>query len=255
MSSPQLRINDFAHYVTPQASNGGPKDPQIILVFGWFGPDTGGMGKQSSQQCIQTNRQRPILEKLAQLGLFGPTPPRLLIHILSSGGAIQLLWLGLALQSRLCGDTQQPLTCLIIDSSPGSLRHADVQTFLTSSITGLKRLVGLAVVSLIYFGVWTKSTISGRPMIHDFMRDGLRDPHILPWMDPSTHRLYLYSDADQTTLVGDVKEHIEAAKEKGLNVREEYFLGSDHVQHSRKYPERYWGAVRSTWDDTVRSKL
>ncbi|KAF8130040.1 hypothetical protein K438DRAFT_1740303 [Mycena galopus ATCC 62051] len=279
MSSSELeRINDIAYYVAPQTSNGDPKDPQIILVFGWFGARLSHLVKYcakyselypaASQLIIQsdmvwgawesraayTNRQRPILEKLAQLGLFGPTPPRLLIHVLSNGGAAQLLWLGLALQSRLCRDTQ-PLTCLVIDSSPGSVLHADVQAGLTSSLTGSKRLVGLAVASLIYFGLWTKSTISGRPTIHDFMRNGLSNPRILPWMDSSTQRLYLYSDADQTTLVGDVKEHIEAAKEKGLNIREEYFLGSDHVQHSKKYPERYWGAVCSTWHDVVRSKL
>ncbi|KAF8130033.1 hypothetical protein K438DRAFT_1948428 [Mycena galopus ATCC 62051] len=242
MSSPQLRINDFAHYVTPQASDGGPKDPQIILVFGWPASQLIIQADTIRGQWASRAANRPILEKLAQLGLFGPTPPRLLIHTLSGGGAIQFLWLGLALQSRLCGDTQQPLTCLVIDSSPGSLRHANVQAILTYSLTGPKRLVGLAVASLIYFGLWTKSMISGRPTLHDFMRDGLNNPQILPWMDPSTQRLYLYSDADQITPASVIKEHVEAAKEKGWNVREEYFLGSDHVQHSRKYPQRYWEA-------------
>jgi hypothetical protein len=99
--------------------------------------------------------------------------------------------------------------------------------------------------------------ITGNPSTHDFIRDGLNNPKIFPWMDSGTPRLYLYSDADQYSRVEDVKEHIEAAKKKGLNVREEYFRGSQHVQHSKAEPDRYWKAVRSIWGDAVRvrSKL
>jgi hypothetical protein len=97
--------------------------------------------------------------------------------------------------------------------------------------------------------------ITGSPSLHNFTREGLNNPKIFPLMESTTPRLYLYSDADKFSLVSDVKAHIEAAKRKGLNVREEYFWGSQHVQHSRAYPEKYWSAVCSIWGDVVRSKL
>ncbi|KAJ7916251.1 hypothetical protein B0H13DRAFT_1609565 [Mycena leptocephala] len=194
---------------------------------------------------------------LGKLGLFGETPPRMIIHVFSSGGSFQLLWLALALESTSPKPAQQtqPLTCLLFDSAPGSVHLADVQHVLTLSLTGLKRLVGLAVASLIYTGAVTISMITGSPSLHNFIREGLNNPKIFPWMESTTPRLYLYSDADKFSLVSDVKAHIEAAKRKGLNVREEYFLGSQHVQHSGAYPEKYWGAVCSIWGDVVRSKL
>jgi hypothetical protein len=179
-----------------------------------------------------------------------------MLPIQSLGGVAQLLRFALALNSgppwRV--DTR-PLTCLVIDSAPGSYHHADAQRVLTYSLTGFKKLVGLAVAALIYMGLHTRSTITGRPMPHEFIRDGLSNPQILPWTDTSTPRLYLYSDADRTSLPSDVEAHIEPVKQNGLNVREEFFIGTEHVQHSREYPERYWNAIRSIWDDRIRSKL
>jgi hypothetical protein len=143
----------------------------------------------------------------------------------------------------------------MIDSAPGSYLHSDTQKLLTFSLTGFKRLVGLALASLVYIRLQMRSLATGHPVIHDFIREGLNNPEIFPWMDSTTPRLYLYSDADQVSDACDIRAHMEAAKRKGLNVREECFLESQHVQHSRVYPDRYWGAVRSIWGDTVGSKL
>ncbi|KAF8216297.1 hypothetical protein K438DRAFT_1953257 [Mycena galopus ATCC 62051] len=275
------RINDIAHYVAPRASNGQSKDPQLILIFGWLGATLSQLIKYSTRysefypaafqvliECdmvrgeiesrtANINQHKPILQKLAQLGLFGEMPLRILIHVFSSGGAIRLLWFAHALEST----TQQPVetqssTCIVvIDSSPGSLLLPDVRAALAHSLTGFQRFLGSAAISAMYTGLRARSAMTGRPMMHDFVRGGLSDPHIFPWTDTSTPRLYLYSDADQTALASDVKKHIQEAKEKGLNIREEYFLGSEHVQHSKRHPERYWRAILSTWDETVRSKL
>ncbi|KAJ6544358.1 hypothetical protein B0H19DRAFT_1267637 [Mycena capillaripes] len=274
------QINDISHYVPPKDSQGGQEDPQVILVFGWLGVALSQLMKYSSkysnaypaasQLIIQsdavamavrtTTANQQILEMLAKLGLFGEAPPRMLIHVFSGGGSFQLLWLALALKSKP-PPKGAPLTCLVIDSAPGSYHHANYQGVLTyylsgrEYVSGLKRLVGVVLVSFIYIGLKTTWIITGHPTMHAFICEGLANPQIFPWTNSGTSRLYLYSDADQTSFVGDVKAHIAAAKQKGLNIREEYFLGSPHVQHSRVYPERYWAAIRSIWDDTVRSKL
>jgi hypothetical protein len=96
----------------------------------------------------------------------------------------------------------------VIDSAPGSVHLADVQHVLTFSLTGFKRLVGLTVASLIYTGVLTISMITGSPSLHNFIREGLNNPKIFPWMESTTLRLYLYSDADKFSLVSDVKAHL-----------------------------------------------
>ncbi|KAJ6535201.1 hypothetical protein DFH09DRAFT_931848, partial [Mycena vulgaris] len=149
----------------------------------------------------------------------------------------------------------QPLVCLVLDFTPGAFRHSDLQRVLTLSLSGFKRLAGAAVASILYVALKTTSMISGRPDVHDFIRKGLNNPKILPWMNGATPRLYIYSDADNLSLVNDVSAHIEMAKEIGLNIREERFLGSPHVLHSRAYPQRYWDAVFSRWGDAARSKL
>ncbi|KAJ7690481.1 hypothetical protein B0H17DRAFT_1134291 [Mycena rosella] len=258
-SSGPERISHISHYVAPKDAKDRPADPQLILVFGWPAAQviiqsdmvSGMLGSRETN----IHRQLPILKRLAHLGLLGETPLRLLIHVFSGGGAGQFLWLALALEDRPSMRAHtQPLTCLIIDSAP-AFHHADMQRVLTFSLTGFKRLVAVAVAASLHVGLKMGSIISGRPLIHEFIREGLSNPKIFPWMDSATPRLYLYSDADQLSLIRDVKAHIEAAKQKGLNVQEVYFPGSPHVQHSRTYPDRYWSAVHSIWDDTFRSKL
>ncbi|KAJ7983177.1 hypothetical protein DFH06DRAFT_1172597 [Mycena polygramma] len=278
------RISELSHYLGPNLKDlqlGGPNDPQLILLFGWLGAKLPQLMKYSTKysemypaaaqviigadnvaavigsRATNVKRQTPILEKLAQLGLFGENPPRVLIHIFSGGGAIQLLWLALAQKSRApkLAQNARALACLVIDSAPGSFKHADARRTFTTGLTGFTKQVGLALASLVYIGGQTKSFITGTPSGHNFIRDGLNDPQIFPFMDSATPRLYLYSDSDRFSPVGSVKDHIEAAKQKGLNIQEEYFLGSPHVQHSRIYPDRYWDAVTARWGDTVRSKL
>ncbi|KAJ7451343.1 hypothetical protein FB451DRAFT_707096 [Mycena latifolia] len=283
LESGPIRISSIGHYIPPKHSGDGLQDPQLILLFGWFGASLLQLMKYSStysnaypaaaQILIQSDlvslvmgskepnryRLRPILEKLAEMGVLSDTPPRLLLHVFSGGGAGQLISLALLLGSTAPNKTFHPVasspTCLILDSAPGSFRHVGIQRGFVASLAGLTRLCGLAVASAFYVALTTGSIFSGQPRMHDFIRNNLNDPKFFPWMDRAVPRLYLYSDADQITASDYVRAHIAAAKKTGLTVREEVFLGSAHVQHSKVYPDRYWVAVRSIWGDAMRSKL
>jgi hypothetical protein len=72
-------------------------------------------------------------------------------------------------------------------------------------------------------------------------------PRILPWMGIHTPRLYLFSRPDKLIPWQDVAHHAETAKERGMDVRCELFEKSEHVQHTRGEPERYWSSVQEIW--------
>ncbi|KAJ7255645.1 hypothetical protein C8J57DRAFT_1186301 [Mycena rebaudengoi] len=276
-----VRVNNLCHYIPPRDGfKNGSNDPQLILIFGWMGaylpqlmkycakysnayPSAGQVLIQSDVVAgitgireVNLRRQRPILKLLSELGLFNEKPPRVLLHVFSGGGSSQLLWLALAIETMpLQAQTSCSPTCLVLDSTPGAFRHSDLRRVFLLGVTGFRRLAGETVASLVYCVLKASSAISGRPTTHDFIRDGLNNPQIFPWMDGTSPRLYLYSDGDQLVHFDDVRQHITAAKAKGLNVRAEEFVGSPHVQHSRMHPDRYWAAVHTAWGQAVRSKL
>ncbi|KAK9244831.1 hypothetical protein V1506DRAFT_577755 [Lipomyces tetrasporus] len=61
-------------------------------------------------------------------------------------------------------------------------------------------------------------------------------------------RCYIYSDSDEFILDHDIEDHADAADVKGLKVKKVKFTGTKHVEHMRTDLERYWGAVKGTWD-------
>ncbi|KAK9494589.1 hypothetical protein V1508DRAFT_412089 [Lipomyces doorenjongii] len=46
----------------------------------------------------------------------------------------------------------------------------------------------------------------------------------------------------------DIEDHADEADAKGLKVKKLKFTWTKHVEHMRTDPERYWGAVKGTWD-------
>jgi hypothetical protein len=63
-----------------------------------------------------------------------------------------------------------------------------------------------------------------------------------------TARVYLYGDADKSVGFEDVESHALDAKKNGAIVRTEMFKGGAHVAHVRIDADRYWKAVRQTWE-------
>lgn len=76
-------------------------------------------------------------------------------------------------------------------------------------------------------------------------------PSILPWMNKSTPRLYIYSKSDLAVPAAEVEEHLQQAKSAGLNVHTEIYDNSPHVAHARSDPTRYWAAVKQLWQSVT----
>ncbi|KIH68300.1 hypothetical protein ANCDUO_01366, partial [Ancylostoma duodenale] len=66
--------------------------------------------------------------------------------------------------------------------------------------------------------------------------------YLLECMDLPIPQLYLYSHEDKFIKHKYVKRFLEQQRERGKDVEEIIFEGSEHVQHFRKYPEQYRSA-------------
>jgi hypothetical protein len=62
-------------------------------------------------------------------------------------------------------------------------------------------------------------------------------------------RLYIYSTDDRMVPFTSVEKHISILKiNPSFDVSVEKFSGSQHVQHERQDPERYWKAIENVWN-------
>lgn len=77
------------------------------------------------------------------------------------------------------------------------------------------------------------------------LRLGLSDKRLFAKEAP---RLYAYSKADRMVWWEDVEEHANAAEDAGWEVDRVRFEESPHAGHILEDGERYWGAVRRTWE-------
>ncbi|KZT68535.1 hypothetical protein DAEQUDRAFT_766160 [Daedalea quercina L-15889] len=178
-----------------------------------------------------------------------------LVHVLSNGGALQLISVrdALARSDLRARDNsrQGPPTALVLDSSPA-------QHELSSAIESwapshpILHYLAIPPIATVYAGFYIVNSLAGHPPIFKALRDFLNSPNLLPSItDPhdakATPRVYLYSDGDFVTTSNDVETHYASAVSKGFDATLERFVGSQHVTHMRADPERYWRAVTSVW--------
>ncbi|KAK0192650.1 hypothetical protein F5146DRAFT_1136476 [Armillaria mellea] len=265
------------------------ESPNIILVCGWMGAQLRHIQKYTkayeqlypgaTQILIQNqpsffwsteNSRRkmmaPAAEILEALGTIPPQspssilnlsaePPRILVHSFSNGGAYSLITLGKIMASRgplPSLETFRPPCAIILDSSPGGsgLSNA-VHAFTTLIKNPIMRTAAKVLVCLLYVYGFFVGPFIGRRTALQKVQDGLYNPHVLRWVDERTPRLYVYSRADDMVPWDQVQQHAERTRGLGWDVRTEVFEDSPHVAHARAYPERYWHAVKSLWNDAL----
>jgi hypothetical protein len=66
-----------------------------------------------------------------------------------------------------------------------------------------------------------------------------------------TRYLYLYSKEDDLVGYKDVEKHAAEARQRGWQAETEMFNGSPHVMHMRQFPDQYWNAISTTWNQAT----
>ncbi|KAG2355728.1 hypothetical protein BDR07DRAFT_1302387, partial [Suillus spraguei] len=254
-------------------------DSSVILIFGWMGAHLRHLQNythvytklypNASQIVVRCNpevfwtttgarqkRLMPVINALEALNCFSSSsaqpPPRILTHVFSNGGSMQMTLLGHMLQKKY-GSTliERSITStLILDSCPGI---GDLQSIKHAFSAAIRNpILKIVVLTTIYF----IALVLGKRMttVIENIRVEMWNPSVLPWMDLHTSRLYLFSRKDRLVPWQDVTQHVETAKERGMDVRCELFEESEHVAHMRAEPERYWAAVRNIWGVAISEK-
>ena len=158
----------------------------------------------------------------------------------------------LTLLSKLLAKEQQlgsMAVGLIYDSLPGKMEPLPVllPAFTAGIRSSLVKYLAYIPLTVIWAYVRISQITLLAPDAIEESRVLLNTQNPLPWITPSTPRLYIYSSSDKITLHPAIEAHIAQAKQAGLNVMAEKFEGSSHVGHMRKDPERYWEAVKRLW--------
>jgi hypothetical protein len=260
------------------------KHPTIIIIFGWMGARmphllkyTQGYGKlypsatQLLVRCeplaffkpewMKTSSFRPAIRALLSLGAISPndaqpnantTKHKILVQTFSNGGCLQLLSLGKQLSKYQC--TTVSTSAVIFDSCPqagaGTL-SASIRAF--TSIVRFAPLRVLVILSLyvLHFYATIRKRLFGIPFLWETAKARLNEPRVLPWLQRSSPRLYIYSLTDDLVSWQSVESHAKEAGKLFDDVRTERFENSGHVAHMKQDPERYWAAVEGLWNAAV----
>jgi len=205
-----------------------------------------------TREAVKMKDMEPVVALLRKEGLFEQSGASILIHVFSNGGAHRL-----TLLSKLLAREQQMASKaavgVIYDSLPGT--KESLSSSLTAFTAGIRSpFVKYAMhipLTLIWVLVRITQIVTRTPDTIEESRVVLNSRSLLPWITPSTPRLYIYSSSDKITPYAAVEAHVNEAKLVGLNVITDKFEGSSHVGHMRKDPERYWEAVKHLWDKTA----
>ncbi|KAJ7121251.1 hypothetical protein C8R43DRAFT_75210 [Mycena crocata] len=218
---------------------------------------------QSHPSFIWTSEEKrdDTLKPLANYliaNVYRDTSSGILLHVLSNGGAFQLVVLSRVLASMVSKSKdidrgRQIRLATIIDSAPGDGEYSSLLTTLTTGVQSpaVKTFMTLPC-SIFYLAVRLRRTVLGQENLFNFLRSSLLTQDLLPLADSHAPRLYIYSTTDAMVPAVSVEEHIAAVKKSAaFDVAVEKFIGSPHVLHERQDPERYWKAVRSVWDTSL----
>jgi len=252
--------------------------PNVILIFGWMGAQPRHLQNytraytelypNASQIVVQCNpnifwstagsrerRLTPIIDALEALHCLPPSSPqkrpRILTHVFSNGGSLQMALLGQMLQRKYGSAALRKsfTSALIFDSCPGGSSLKGIKLAFSAVVRNpILRVIVLTAIFTMHFIEWGLSLLFGkRMMIMANLQIELWNPRILPWMGLHTPRLYIFSRNDKLIPWQDIARHAETAKERGMDARCELFDKSEHVAHIRVEPERYWSSVQETW--------
>ncbi|KAK9312149.1 hypothetical protein V1522DRAFT_233906 [Lipomyces starkeyi] len=223
--------------------------------------------KEAADYAPAVATVRVYIDQLSAHGQDHSTPGEgggLLVHGFSNGGGGQVAFL--AEHYKAATGHPLPAKAVILDSLPGRSRY---RVGIRTLSFGLPKAwyirwplqLAFAVLLAIFFQI---PHALGRQTLATRLRDdlnavasgsrlgqvkekgnGKKREAVIRKEAP---RCYIYSDLDEFILDRDIEDHADEADAKGLRVKMVKFTGTKHVEHMRTDPDRYWGAVKGTWD-------
>jgi hypothetical protein len=188
------------------------------------------------------------------------TPPRILLHVFSNGGANTISQLLRVWRQEM--EAPLPLSGLIIDSAlaVGGF-HQNYYGFLRSMPSNFffQKIIGPPALLFALFVLETSIALGRYPRPETMYREAILDENL---MHVGAHGekegmrgkriCYFASTKDETTPWRDVISHSEEAKRRGWDVEMHMWDDSVHCNHLGKHEAEYTTAVRGVWE---RAKL
>ncbi|SCV70749.1 BQ2448_3511 [Microbotryum intermedium] len=211
----------------------------------------------------------PAVEFLrARLGESGSAVPAagpssgLLVHTSSNGGCLNLkmineMMLGSSLSHITKADSQGPAEhktdsdavkgiparAVVFDSCPGNGGLKTMVSAFTVPLNNwLLKAPAMVLVALVFGMTRFFNALRFRPSILEQVGT------YVATQIPLVPRLYLYSETDKLIPAHHVEANAQRARQQGGRVTMLKFDGTEHVNHARKEPEKYWGAVKELWE-------
>ncbi|KAJ7497730.1 hypothetical protein FB451DRAFT_1550534 [Mycena latifolia] len=265
------------------------EDPRIVILFGWMDapirlttkyamnhrrrwPSSDIAIVQSHPSFIWTSEEgrdeilRPLADYLVST-VYRDSKGAcsgILLHVISNGGAFQMITLSRVLHSIISSSSNIPRRSIrlatIIDSAPGTGEYSSLLATLTANVKSpaVKTLTNVPV-ALFYLVVRLRRAALREENLFTDLHARLQRPDLLPLSDSLAPRLYIYSTSDAMVPFTSVEKHISVLQQSTppFDVSVKKFTTSPHVLHERDNSARYWTAVRAVWQRSapVRVKL
>ncbi|KAI0331202.1 hypothetical protein GY45DRAFT_654635 [Cubamyces sp. BRFM 1775] len=177
-------------------------------------------------------------------------PPRILLHVMSNGGVCSLVDLASAIRKHGLRAPDGTKCAIVFDSAPAPVTFAIMNRAFTAGIrNALMKYITMAFISSTYVITTFLGILFRIPQPMQREMAALNDPRLLPWTSTRTPRMYLYSSGDVIVPAPGVEEHAAKARMVGFPVRMVHFGRSAHVAHARDDPEKYWGSIKTFWEE------
>jgi hypothetical protein len=251
------------------------QDPELILLFTWTGAQPHHIAKYTSGytklfpsspiMVITTSvkdllyrtsakKQRSLIPAIVTL-ISSHLDSDFLVHSFSEGGTHKSVQFAKAFLKAT--GRRLPVSALCLDSAPGNVQYTKMARACRKTVKGNPAVE--VATSLLAFTV-AASYWTAYPVISDDDREHtkylftksrreLNNPGL--W-DVRAPRCYLFSNTDQVANSESVIKHARSAEKLGTEVFLTQFENTDHCAHikSPADADRYWAAVRRTWDAT-----
>jgi len=284
------KLSTSIYLVRPKPSidsgNSGLKttDPKLVLIIGWMDARELYLAKyvRQYQSLFPTSAILLFKSRLASVNLdriarrdaksavdplcailgeshsyHASGSPELLVHVFSGGGSCMLHHLydmyaahTTATSAGADGPTNKlPLHVTLFDSAPAVFSYKATFSAVMLGVPSQMWIRSLAfpLAHLLVTAWWVRIHVLG---LSDILATYARS-HNDPNKVREARRTYIYSDVDKVVPAVDIENHATDAESKGFRVNREIFIGSGHVAHARKDPERYWRVVKDLWADKV----